>query len=113
ELIQILVAAAMTQVERIVHSMTVEQREKREQAILACTKAVYDIDPNEIFCNMTIDISCWPPTRANSTVAIQCFEHDGTNPKHKARRHCSENGIWSRIDFTDCFIEDPVVDPVM
>ncbi|GFS61359.1 diuretic hormone receptor [Nephila pilipes] len=64
-------------------------------------KSLYD------FCNTTWDgLSCWPPTKAGTTVIIKCMEFLNRVPydtTQNATRECHANGTWApRSDYSEC-----------
>ncbi|XP_055938672.1 diuretic hormone receptor-like isoform X2 [Argiope bruennichi] len=59
------------------------------------------------FCNTTWDgLSCWPATRAGTTVIIKCMEFLNRVPydtTQNATRECHANGTWAaRSDYSEC-----------
>ncbi|XP_042895121.1 diuretic hormone receptor isoform X1 [Parasteatoda tepidariorum] len=59
------------------------------------------------YCNTTWDgLSCWPPTKAGTSVIIKCMEYLNRVPydtTQNATRECHSNGTWaSRSDYSHC-----------
>ncbi|GFQ88830.1 diuretic hormone receptor [Trichonephila clavata] len=59
------------------------------------------------YCNTTWDgLSCWPPTKAGTTVIIKCMEFLNRVPydtTQNATRECHANGTWApRSDYSEC-----------
>ncbi|GBL78479.1 Diuretic hormone receptor [Araneus ventricosus] len=59
------------------------------------------------FCNTTWDgLSCWPATKAGTTVVIKCMEFLNRVPydtMQNATRECHANGTWAaRSDYSEC-----------
>ncbi|XP_055860492.1 corticotropin-releasing factor receptor 1-like isoform X3 [Biomphalaria glabrata] len=99
-------ATPLSFVGKILLTMTEEQRESWRRTIIACTNTTYEFEPYTTYCDIKTDIVCWPPTKGGSTAEAQCFEHQFTNTKNKARRFCFQNGTWSKAYYLDCFKQD-------
>jgi len=58
-------------------------------------------DPNEITCNRTYDVACWPETKAGDSFIQDCpfllFRSGG-----KISRRCDEQGNWQEMNISNC-----------
>uniref|UniRef100_A0A7E4VM05 Calcitonin receptor-like protein 1 n=1 Tax=Panagrellus redivivus TaxID=6233 RepID=A0A7E4VM05_PANRE len=80
-----------------------------------------EIDDGSSWCNATWDtVLCWPATRANSSVTLQCPPLKGLDPNKNITKFCHSSGHWmgkteddfSRshgwTNFTMCFTQEVV-----
>ncbi|KAE9552462.1 hypothetical protein FO519_004314 [Halicephalobus sp. NKZ332] len=80
-----------------------------------------DTSNGSLWCNATWDtVLCWPATRANSSITLQCPPLKGLDPTKNITKFCHKSGQWmgkteddfSRIhgwtNFTMCFTQEVV-----
>jgi len=61
----------------------------------------YTKNPNEITCNRTYDVACWPETKAGDSFTQPCpfliFRSEGN-----ISRRCDEQGNWQEMNISNC-----------